>query len=260
MQETSITHPPAHLERLLSGDDAFACLEIIRQSMDCKDNQALSALMRKVGHLIEADFCACLFRSKDPGTDLDRIVILDAFFPAGWLDHYSRRQFHLIDPIIAENFNHFGLQYWNETYQKAPPPSMFLGEAEDAGLKHGFSYGLQDRSGTGGSLFSFAGPRLPSNLRSAAILQQVLPHLHRVLGEIEAGERALTPSVPLSVRELEVLKWTSVGKSSWETGKILRISERTVNFHMRNILVKLDSVNRAQAVAMALKLGLLSLS
>jgi LuxR family quorum-sensing system transcriptional regulator CciR len=64
---------------------------------------------------------------------------------------------------------------------------------------------------------------------------------------------------PLTVRELEVLKWISVGKTSWDIGMILRISERTVNFHIKNLLPKLDAVNRAQAVAMALKLGLLGL-
>jgi len=261
MREASSTERPAHPERLLSRSDALACLEIIHQSLDCPDHRTLSALMRKVGHLIEADFCACLFSSKDPESAVDRVAILDAFFPAGWLEHYTRSQFHLIDPIIAENFNRFGLQDWSETYRKAPPPRLFLGEAEDAGLKHGFSYGLQDRSRTGGSLFSFAGPRLPCSPRGAAILHQVLPHLHRVLGELEseAGQRALMPAAPLTRRELEVLKWASVGKSSSETGKILGITERTVNFHFRNILLKLDAVNRAQAVAVALKLGLLGL-
>jgi DNA-binding CsgD family transcriptional regulator len=87
----------------------------------------------------------------------------------------------------------------------------------------------------------------------------VLPHLHRVFGQIATDPGTPVRPAPLSDRELEVLKWTSVGKSSWEIGMILRIAERTVNFHIKNILSKLDAVNRPQAVAMALKLGLLEL-
>jgi len=258
LRSSTPTHP-ADSHRLLSRHDALGCLEIIHRSLDCQDSQGLCALVEEVGGLIEADYCACMVSSKDAETQADRIVLVDANFPAGWLDHYAQRQFHLVDPIIAENFNAFGLQYWDDTYRKLPPPRIFLGEAEQAGLKHGFSYGLPDRSRTGGSLFSFSGSRLPRDPRRAEILERVLPHLHRVFGQIATDPGTPVRPAPLSDRELEVLKWTSVGKSSWEIGMILRIAERTVNFHIKNILSKLDAVNRPQAVAMALKLGLLEL-
>jgi len=250
---------PEDPERFLSRSDALVCLEIIHRSLDCQDSLALCTLVEQVGALIEADHCACLIRSKDPVTEAERIVIVDANFPPGWLEHYAQRQFHLVDPIIAENFSRFGLQDWSATYQKAPPPRRFLGEAEEAGLKRGFSYGLPDRARSGGSLFSFSGPRLAQDPRGALILERVLPHLHRVLGQLHAGERPVVLAAPLTLRELEVLKWLGAGKSSWDIGLILRIAERTVNFHIKNILLKLDAVNRTQAVAMALRLGVLEL-
>jgi DNA-binding CsgD family transcriptional regulator len=55
----------------------------------------------------------------------------------------------------------------------------------------------------------------------------------------------------LSKREIEVLSWLKEGKTSWEIARILRISERTVNFHVGNILKKLDANNRTHAVALA---------
>jgi len=61
----------------------------------------------------------------------------------------------------------------------------------------------------------------------------------------------------LTSKEREVLKWVMEGKTSWEVGTILSVSERTVKFHLRNIYVKLNVVNRAQAVTMASKLRLL---
>jgi len=60
----------------------------------------------------------------------------------------------------------------------------------------------------------------------------------------------------LTIREKEVLKWLGHGKTSWDIAAILRISERTVNFHVGNIMKKLDVTSRAQAVAEAANLEL----
>jgi len=63
-------------------------------------------------------------------------------------------------------------------------------------------------------------------------------------------------SSALSFREKEVLSWLKRGKSSGDIAIILDISERTVNFHVKNIMMKLDAVTRTQAVATAIELGL----
>ncbi len=55
----------------------------------------------------------------------------------------------------------------------------------------------------------------------------------------------------LSPREKEVLKWLKMGKTSWDIAQILRISERTVNYHVGNIMKKLGVVSRMQAVSVA---------
>jgi two-component system nitrogen regulation response regulator NtrX len=57
----------------------------------------------------------------------------------------------------------------------------------------------------------------------------------------------------LSLREKEVLNWLKKGKSSWDIATILHISERTVNYHVTNIMQKLNAVTRTQAVAVALE-------
>jgi DNA-binding NarL/FixJ family response regulator len=60
----------------------------------------------------------------------------------------------------------------------------------------------------------------------------------------------------LSFREKEVLSWLKRGKSSADISILLDISERTVNFHVKNIMKKLDAVTRTQAVATAIEQGL----
>lgn len=62
---------------------------------------------------------------------------------------------------------------------------------------------------------------------------------------------------PLSGRELQCLEWVSLGKTSWETAYILGLSERTVNFHLRNACRKLNVYGRQAGVVKAVRLGLL---
>jgi len=70
--------------------------------------------------------------------------------------------------------------------------------------------------------------------------------------------QALQPERPaLTPRELESLRWTMEGKTAWEVGAILGISERTAVLHVNNAMHKLGCVNKHQAVLKALRLGLI---
>jgi DNA-binding CsgD family transcriptional regulator len=69
---------------------------------------------------------------------------------------------------------------------------------------------------------------------------------------------SIDPSLPsLTPRELESLRWTMEGKTAWEVGRLLGITERTAALHVNNATHKLDCVNKHQAVLKALRLGLL---
>jgi LuxR family quorum-sensing system transcriptional regulator CciR len=61
----------------------------------------------------------------------------------------------------------------------------------------------------------------------------------------------------LSEREKVCLLWTARGKSSWEIGRILSISENTVAFHIKNAMRKLGSNSRTLAAVKAIQLGLI---
>lgn len=60
----------------------------------------------------------------------------------------------------------------------------------------------------------------------------------------------------LSEREIEVLQCVSEGKSNKEVAEQLSISEKTVKAHLRTIFRKLEVSDRAQAVAEAMRKGL----
>jgi DNA-binding CsgD family transcriptional regulator len=61
----------------------------------------------------------------------------------------------------------------------------------------------------------------------------------------------------ISSRELEVIRWSSEGKTSVEIAIILGLSEHTINSYTTKILQKLHVVNRAQMVAKAIRMGLI---
>jgi DNA-binding CsgD family transcriptional regulator len=69
---------------------------------------------------------------------------------------------------------------------------------------------------------------------------------------------AATDSITLSAREVQVLQWAAEGKSEWEIGVILGLSEHTAEKFIRSARVKLRAVNRTHAVARAIKLGLIA--
>lgn len=65
-------------------------------------------------------------------------------------------------------------------------------------------------------------------------------------------------AISLPPREIQCLDWCSQGKTNWEIGRILGISERTVEHHIASAMRRLGAASRVQGVALALKLGLIS--
>lgn len=69
-----------------------------------------------------------------------------------------------------------------------------------------------------------------------------------------AREQELEPTA----REIEVLQLISDGLVNREIGQRLFLSEETVKSHVRHLLAKLKASNRAHAVALGYRRGLIS--
>ena len=92
--------------------------------------------------------------------------------------------------------------------------------------------------------------------------------LVRVVREVHAGSSTLPPNVAmrlatrstqrgLTPREIEVLERMATGMRNKEIGAILKISEETVQVHVRNILSKLSVNDRTAAVTVAFRRGII---
>ena len=73
----------------------------------------------------------------------------------------------------------------------------------------------------------------------------------------ETGEKVASAAAKVTAREREVILWCSAGKTNWEIGQILGISEKTVQHEIASASRKLNSVNRAQLIAESIRLGLI---
>lgn len=62
---------------------------------------------------------------------------------------------------------------------------------------------------------------------------------------------------PLTPREAEALLWIAEGKTAWEAGTILGVSESTLNAHALSAAAKLSASNRAHLVTRAFVEGIL---
>jgi DNA-binding NarL/FixJ family response regulator len=81
------------------------------------------------------------------------------------------------------------------------------------------------------------------------------PGVRRTFPSVAADGR---PFVLLTERELQVLRGMSQGKSNGQIGRDLYLSEDTVKTHARRLFRKLEVNDRAQAVALGFRRGLVS--
>ncbi|NOZ25269.1 MAG: LuxR family transcriptional regulator [Nitrospirae bacterium] len=241
------------LTRWLSKKDVFSLLDLIHRSLSCSSREDLAGLMGILRCLVPYDFAICLLGKREADGVVKFHNPVNINYPVEWIDIYIARRYQEIDPVAKENFSRFKLQRWSDTYKTyGPPPPEFLSLAEDFGLRDGYTHGARNYRETEGSLFSLSGDSMEHNSRTELILSLVVPHFHQVLVRIVEQDNK-RKQVQLSSREKEVLKWVKEGKSTWEISRILGVSERTVKFHVCNVMQKLDAVTRTHAVAIAIE-------
>lgn len=81
---------------------------------------------------------------------------------------------------------------------------------------------------------------------------------HIMMDLLSLDERRSVPAESLSEREIACLQLAGDGRISEEIAEKLGLSVHTVNAYLGSATIKLDSVNRIQAIAKAIRLGYIS--
>jgi NarL family two-component system response regulator YdfI len=75
----------------------------------------------------------------------------------------------------------------------------------------------------------------------------------------ESGSAPKPPPLPLTAREIEVLRFLADGASNKIIAHKLGISDHTVKFHVTSILSKLNAGTRTEAVTLGVRRGIIYL-
>ena len=81
----------------------------------------------------------------------------------------------------------------------------------------------------------------------------------RIQTDVAAGIAIHAADVPLTAREIEVLRLVATGHANKTISARLAINEETTKTHVKNILAKLGAKDRTHAVSLGLKRGIFSL-
>jgi LuxR family transcriptional regulator, quorum-sensing system regulator BjaR1 len=181
-------------------------------------------------------------------------------YPTPWMQRYLEESYSDIDPVIHRLHSNLSPFHWSEAIQyvnddNAKRARQMMGEAAEFKLKNGVVIPMLTLEGEVAAV-SIGGetPELPREcLGTLSLISS-----YAMARAIELrSRRALRSTVKLTSREVECLRWAADGKSEWEISSILCISEHTADKHLSNARSKLMAVTRTQAVARALRLGLI---
>jgi DNA-binding CsgD family transcriptional regulator len=189
-------------------------------------------------------------------------------YPSQWSALYRRAAYAAVDPLLVRTRRRTTPYLWDAADSPTSGPcGQFVRDAARFGIRSGVVISLHD--GVAGqvaltfdSMQGFPeGPRREAVLAAMGDLMLIAVALHEgVLSWRVAKAAVRRHAVPrLTPRECECLKFAARGMTSADIGNKLSVTERTVNFHFGRLRQKLGALNRPEAIAKSVSLGLLSL-
>lgn len=227
----------------------------ITEGVACEHNvfERVRAAARNLGF----EYCAYGFQAPYPLTNPKVTMLND--YPQSWRDQYVHANYLKVDPTVLHGRRSQKPIVWDDNVF-ADIPQLWQ-DAQQSGLRVGWAQSSYNSGGAGGMLTLCRS----SDIITAAELTAhqdkfvwLTSLAHLTFSRIYNTRLRHESPVLLTVREREVLKWTADGKSAVEIGDLLFISKNTVDFHIKNAILKLQTANKTAAVVRAATLGLLN--
>jgi LuxR family quorum sensing-dependent transcriptional regulator len=235
-------------------------LDFISQLKRSTATEEVLAILRTVGDSVGYEnFCVAGMPS--PNEDFASYVMLSGW-PEDWFDHYNRKAYVHVDPVIARLKATTSPFEWREAQydrSRGSSAALMMNEAADFGLAHGFCVPIYSMSGFQAAV-SFGARSWDIDDQFKGSLHLIAIYAHGRLRELLApsGNRAAGKATALSAREIETLKWSAEGKTAWEISVILGLSEKTIEKFLASAARKLDATNRVHTVAQAFRANILT--
>jgi LuxR family quorum-sensing system transcriptional regulator CciR len=230
--------------------------DFVQTSLSATSPEELNAAFAKAISALGFEHYACTFLQLGSKTEDPVSVAVAVRYPEDWVSHYVDEGYGDVDPIMPRAAATATPYAWSQLTDLSTRQKHMFDEAAEAGLRDGICVPIH---GPFGEVFvmSMATSFGDVDMRRARSQLYLLAAQYRLAVLEMAGGSAAPPPVHLSDRERECLTWSARGKSSWDIGMILGISEFTTNFHIRNACTKLQASNRILGITKAIRLGLI---
>jgi LuxR family transcriptional activator of bioluminescence operon/LuxR family quorum-sensing transcriptional regulator LasR len=187
--------------------------------------------------------------------------------PKEWLTAYEQNAYIEVDPRVTAGLDRASPFVWDAaSIEGDVRVRRFLDHAAQYGICSGvviaFSTPSGSRVGFGlnSSISPLSAERREEISRQLGTLMVLGTRLHDlfVAQIIQGGAPPAHTGKRLSPREKQCLVMAARGLTSADIGIKLGITNRTANFHFGNVLTKLGVLNRNEAIAKAITLGLIN--
>lgn len=207
--------------------------------------------------------------------ELGRVAARDTVlltYPPDWIEHYFRRRYDRIDPVIQAASRSLTPVDWDALDWSTPAAGRFREEAKEVGVgPRGLVLPSRGPSGAQAMLVVSAdmGKRdwRPHSYDLMRDMSVIASHVHaRIIALQNAAPAAQTAQIAgrgaggmavLSGRERETLQWAAAGKTIDQTAEILGLSSSAVRTYLDAARRKLNCLTKPQAVAVAMRHGLI---
>jgi len=230
--------------------------DYLGELVSSKDEQSLFLSIAKIAAGLDFDYCAYGMRMPLPISN--PAVVMFNNYPSAWQAEYKRRNYLAEDPTVKHALRSLAPLIWSAQVF-ADSPDLW-GDAQDIGLRVGLAHPSRDSQNIVGLLTLARSTEAlsPAEIKDKQFkLAWLTQTTHMGMAKHLAPKFIPSLEMPLSSREIEILRWTAEGKTASEIAEILRISARTVNFHVNHAVSKLGVANKTAATVQAAILGLL---
>jgi len=229
----------------------------LKQLTFAKGIDAAYPILLRFAENLGFNFCAISVVPLHRDTPLRPLQINN--YPSDRNSEYELNSYIKTDPLISHCNHSMSPIVWNESVF-SETRDIWQG-LQKYGLQHGWSQSFHHAPSGLCSIISLA--RRHCSISPLELYEHfgymfyASSHLSELFARTLPAE-SLKPRQPhLSSRELEVLKLSAVGKTAYEISKILSLSERTVNYHVQNVIEKLHVCNKISAVIKAARTGII---
>jgi LuxR family quorum sensing-dependent transcriptional regulator len=191
----------------------------------------------------------------NPEQDLEQMVLAKRLSPE-WCELYTRKQYIRVDPVARLCRRSVNPFEWSEApydSEYEPRSAEVMQRAVDFRMSRGFIVPIHGIAGDEACV-SLSGEHLDLNIRSKPAIHLMAMYAFDRVRRLIAPPKAVRK---LTARQREVIAWSASGKSAWEIGTIIGITQRTVEEHIAMACRKLGATNRTQAVAVSIREGLI---